>query len=98
MAGQVPVGVQGDDTVEREIEDADVAKALRAGASGFLGKGVSPDVLLSSIRTVAAGDSFLSPAARSNLLADSCDLLGKVVTTLTKPENARLAVGDSTDA
>ncbi|GAA3846999.1 response regulator transcription factor [Streptomyces coacervatus] len=48
--------------------DENVAKALRAGASGFLGKGVSPEVLLSSIRTVAAGDSLLSPAATRTLI------------------------------
>ncbi|MFE0281233.1 response regulator transcription factor, partial [Streptomyces olivaceus] len=35
--------------------DQNVARALRAGASGFLGKDVGPDVLLTGIRTVAAG-------------------------------------------
>ncbi|MCR6689082.1 response regulator transcription factor [Cellulomonas sp.] len=40
-----------------------VVAALRAGASGFLGKGVSPDALVDAIRTVAAGDRLLSPAA-----------------------------------
>ncbi|MEU6609556.1 response regulator transcription factor [Streptomyces shenzhenensis] len=49
-------------------DDENVAKALRAGASGFLGKGVSPDVLLSSIRTVAAGEALLSPAATRTLI------------------------------
>ncbi|WP_037671149.1 response regulator transcription factor [Streptomyces griseus] len=49
--------------------DENVARALRAGASGFLGKGVSPEVLLSSIRTVAAGDSLLSPAATRTLIS-----------------------------
>ncbi|MET7479742.1 response regulator transcription factor [Streptomyces sp. NPDC005648] len=48
--------------------DANVAGALRAGASGFLGKGVSPEVLLSSIRTVADGDSLLSPTATRALI------------------------------
>jgi DNA-binding NarL/FixJ family response regulator len=48
--------------------DENVAKALRAGASGFLGKGVSPDILLSGIRTVAAGDSLLSPTATRALI------------------------------
>lgn len=48
--------------------DVNVAKALRAGASGFLGKGVSPDVPLSAIRTVAAGDSLLSPTATRTLI------------------------------
>ncbi|MFJ5841588.1 response regulator [Streptomyces shenzhenensis] len=49
-------------------DDENVAKALRAGASGFLGKGVSPDILLSSIRTVAAGEALLSPAATRTLI------------------------------
>lgn len=37
--------------------DEYVAEALRAGASGFLGKGINPDELLDAIRVVAAGDS-----------------------------------------
>ncbi|WLW50118.1 response regulator transcription factor [Streptomyces sp. YU58] len=48
--------------------DENVAKALRAGASGFLGKGVSPEVLLSGIRTVAAGEALLSPGATRALI------------------------------
>ncbi|MGX1272899.1 response regulator [Streptomyces phaeoluteigriseus] len=48
--------------------DENVAKALRAGASGFLGKDVTPDVLLSGIRTVAAGDALLSPVATRSLI------------------------------
>jgi len=43
--------------------DAEVLGALRAGASGFLGKGTAPADLLAGIRTVAAGDALLSPAA-----------------------------------
>ncbi|MFC8567281.1 response regulator [Streptomyces sp. NPDC057245] len=48
--------------------DQNVARALRAGASGFLGKDVSPDVLLTGIRTVAAGESLLSPTATRTLI------------------------------
>ncbi|WP_306320130.1 MULTISPECIES: response regulator transcription factor [unclassified Streptomyces] len=48
--------------------DEYVAHALRAGASGFLGKDVQVDVLLDGIRTVAAGDSLLSPAATRALI------------------------------
>jgi DNA-binding NarL/FixJ family response regulator len=42
--------------------------ALRAGASGYLGKGVDPAVLLDAIRSVAAGDSLLSPNATRSLI------------------------------
>ncbi|RSM90650.1 DNA-binding response regulator [Kibdelosporangium aridum] len=49
--------------------DEYVAKALRAGASGFLGKDVSADALLDGIRTVAAGEALLSPTATRALIA-----------------------------
>jgi DNA-binding NarL/FixJ family response regulator len=45
-----------------------VLAALRAGASGFLGKGVEPGALLEAIRTVAAGEQLLSPAATRGLI------------------------------
>ncbi|MEV0003714.1 response regulator transcription factor [Micromonospora sp. NPDC050980] len=49
--------------------DEYVFEALRAGASGFLGKGVEPVELLDAIRTVAAGDALLSPKATRGLIA-----------------------------
>ncbi|MET9388332.1 response regulator transcription factor [Streptomyces sp. NPDC002928] len=49
--------------------DEYVAQALRAGASGFLGKDVTADALLAGIRTVAAGESLLSPLATRVLVA-----------------------------
>ncbi|MBL7498239.1 response regulator transcription factor [Frankia sp. CNm7] len=45
-----------------------VLAALRAGASGFLGKGVAPAALLDAIRTVATGESLLSPTATTALV------------------------------
>jgi DNA-binding NarL/FixJ family response regulator len=45
-----------------------VVEALRAGASGFLGKGVAPGDLLAAIRTVAAGESLLSPMATTAVI------------------------------
>ncbi|MEV6348300.1 response regulator transcription factor [Actinoplanes sp. NPDC051851] len=48
--------------------DEFVVTALRAGASGFLGKGVDPDDLLQAVRTVAAGESLLSPSATTALI------------------------------
>jgi DNA-binding NarL/FixJ family response regulator len=44
------------------------AQALCAGASGFLGKDVSAAELLGGIRTVAAGDTLLSPLATRALI------------------------------
>jgi DNA-binding NarL/FixJ family response regulator len=49
--------------------DEYVFEALRSGASGFLGKGSRPKVLIEAIRTVARGDALLSPAATRGLIA-----------------------------
>ncbi|MFI2103485.1 response regulator [Isoptericola sp. NPDC019693] len=49
--------------------DAEVLGALRAGASGFLGKGVAPADLVAAVRTVAAGEALLSPAATRAVVA-----------------------------
>ncbi|MCZ7436945.1 response regulator transcription factor [Micromonospora sp. WMMC241] len=49
--------------------DEYVFEALRAGASGFLGKGVEPVELLDAIRTVAVGEALLSPKATRGLIA-----------------------------
>jgi DNA-binding NarL/FixJ family response regulator len=49
--------------------DEYVFEALRSGASGFLGKGSRPDVLIDAIRTVARGDALLSPAATRGLIS-----------------------------
>jgi DNA-binding NarL/FixJ family response regulator len=49
--------------------DEQVFDALRAGASGFLGKGVEPEDLLDAIRVVAAGEALLSPRATRGLIS-----------------------------
>jgi DNA-binding NarL/FixJ family response regulator len=46
-----------------------VVESLRAGASGFLGKGAEPRELLNAIRLVAGGEALLSPAATRGLIA-----------------------------
>ena len=46
-----------------------VFQALRAGASGFLGKGTEPEDLLDAIRVVARGEALLSPVATQGLIA-----------------------------
>ncbi|MFF3484467.1 response regulator [Streptomyces sp. NPDC002701] len=52
-----------------ETEDY-VARALHAGASGFLGKDVTTDTLLDGLRTVASGEALLSPTATRTLIAN----------------------------
>lgn len=51
-----------------EVDDY-VVSSLRAGASGFLGKGAEPVELLSAIRTAAKGEALLSPVATKGLIA-----------------------------
>lgn len=46
-----------------------VVEALRAGASGFLGKGAEPAELLNAIRLAAVGEALLSPSATRGLIA-----------------------------
>ncbi|MFI6468685.1 response regulator [Streptomyces sp. NPDC050516] len=48
--------------------DEYVVQSLRAGASGFLGKGAEPEELLGAIRIAAAGEALLSPAATKGLI------------------------------
>ncbi|MCA2211442.1 response regulator transcription factor [Jidongwangia harbinensis] len=48
--------------------DEYVARALEAGASGFLGKDVTPEGLLAGIRTVVGGEALLSPSATRALI------------------------------
>ncbi|WP_374946314.1 response regulator [Agreia sp.] len=49
-------------------EDEYVLRALRAGASGFLGKGTEADALMAAIRTVHDGEALLSPKATRALI------------------------------
>jgi DNA-binding NarL/FixJ family response regulator len=48
--------------------DEAVARAIRAGASGFLTKDADPEFLLAAIRTVHAGQAVIAPAATFDLL------------------------------
>ncbi len=55
--------------------DSYVVAGLRAGASGFLLKDTPPAELLTAIRTVAAGDAVLAPAATRRLIGHFLPLL-----------------------
>lgn len=53
--------------------DEYVLQALQAGASGFLGKTAEPDDVRRAIRTVAVGDSLLSPIATATVIRTYLD-------------------------
>jgi DNA-binding NarL/FixJ family response regulator len=73
-------GVSATQTLRREAEpppvlvlttfedDEVLAGALRAGAAGFLLKGVPAEDLQRAVRAVAAGDSWLDPAVTGRVL------------------------------
>ncbi|MBE1490391.1 response regulator [Plantactinospora soyae] len=48
-----------------------VYRALRAGASGFVLKDITPPRLLDAVRTVAAGEALLAPSVTRRLIAAS---------------------------
>ena len=50
--------------------DEYVYAALRAGASGFLLKSISPGELLNAIQVVAAGDALLAPSVTRRLVEE----------------------------
>lgn len=49
-------------------QDEYLVAALRAGASGFIGKGSEPDEIVRAVRAVHAGDALLSPHATRALI------------------------------
>lgn len=68
-------------------QDEHVFTALRAGASGFLGKGVAPNALLDAIRVVTRGEALLSPAATKSIIARA--LRTPEPAALRRPETER---------
>jgi DNA-binding NarL/FixJ family response regulator len=68
--------------------DENVLNALRAGASGFIGKGTDPESLVAAIRTVHEGEALLSPRATKALIDRW--LAPAVATTKAPPRSAQL--------
>ena len=68
--------------------DEHIIEALRAGASGFLVKDVTPDEFVHAIRVIAAGQALLSPSVTRRLL----DLRGRTLPPLpARGERSALA-------
>ncbi|PSK95356.1 LuxR family two component transcriptional regulator [Murinocardiopsis flavida] len=66
--------------------DEYVYYALRAGASGFLLKDSPPHELINGVRTVAAGESLLSPAVTRQLV-------GRFAERIRRPRKDAVATG-----
>ncbi|MGW8376518.1 response regulator transcription factor [Streptomyces sp. ODS28] len=71
--------------------DEYVVQALRAGATGFLGKGAEPEELLNAIRVAVHGEALLSPAATKGLIASFLAGGGGAGASGPPEEDARLA-------
>ena len=78
--------------------DEYVLRALRAGASGFMLKGIEPTELLDAIRLVNAGDALLAPSVTRRLLGRFADMrapnpeLAKLLDELTPREREVLVL------
>jgi DNA-binding NarL/FixJ family response regulator len=55
------------------VDGAIVARALNAGASGYVIKGASPDELRAALKAAASGDVYLSPAVAKQLVPRLAD-------------------------
>jgi DNA-binding NarL/FixJ family response regulator len=69
--------------------DAEISRALKKGAAGYICKDVSPDELLKAIRTVAAGRKYI-PADIAQILSEN---IGKEELTPTEETVLRMIVG-----
>lgn len=72
-------------------DDAALVQGIRAGARGYLLKGVSPEILLEAVRTVARGETYLyvppvSNATREGIRDAAGDERAPILETLTNRE------------
>jgi len=69
--------------------DAEITRALKKGAAGYICKDVEPEELLKAIRTVAAGKKYI-PADIAQILSEN---IGKEELTPTEETVLRMIVG-----
>ncbi len=69
--------------------DAEISRALKKGAAGYICKDVSPEELVKAIRTVAAGRKYI-PAEIAQILSEN---IGKEQLTPTEENVLRMIVG-----
>ena len=69
--------------------DAEISRALKKGAAGYICKDVSPEELVKAIRTVAAGKKYI-PADIAQILSEN---IGKEELTPSEETILRMIVG-----
>ncbi len=69
--------------------DAEISRALKKGAAGYICKDVEPEELLKAIRTVASGKKYI-PADIAQILSEN---IGKEELTPTEETVLRMIVG-----
>ena len=69
--------------------DAEISRALKKGAMGYVCKDISPDELIKAIRTVAGGKKYI-PADIAQILSEN---IGKEELTPTESNILRMIVG-----
>jgi len=69
--------------------DAEITKALRKGAAGYICKNIEPDELIKAVRTVAVGRKFI-PNDIAQILSEN---IGKEDLTPTEANVLRMIVG-----
>jgi DNA-binding NarL/FixJ family response regulator len=77
-------------------EPQQLRAALAAGAHGLLRKGDASEQLVSAIRTVLAGETYLSPQATEQIVANLGHALRSALTPRETEVLARVADGQST--
>jgi len=118
----LPGGIDGIETTRRllarhpearvialtaSVDEARMMGALRAGASGYVRKDAEPETLLSAVRAVARGRTFIDPAighrimrvtaAADDLTARERDVLRQIALGKSNKEIAEsLAIGEET--
>ena len=85
----MPGGIDGIETTRRLLQmfpsirvlaltastdDARMTAVLRAGATGYVRKDAEPELLLKAVRAVAAGRSFVDPAAAGEAFANTASV------------------------
>jgi DNA-binding NarL/FixJ family response regulator len=71
-------------------DEDDVMHSLEAGAVGYLLKGTAADDLISAIKNVKAGESFISPNLALHMLSDSAQVKASPLAALSENEKRTL--------